>query len=226
MPTASFSGSEIEPIVSTERALITEDCFNSVVKGIIDAGTHESPIDQQVRRIMFVVFEVDHLITEGPFAGKRSRIHARVNASLNEKSKLMAIATAVLGKNVFRDVGGQKKFHPSDLVGKPCMVTVVHKPSKDGTRMFAEVGSVGRHVKGLPVLTPDAREIVVPRWIQDMIAKRLDPPAAPVQPAPASPQPKGPTTKSHREGDELSPVWAQIAAAPAEGDHGEDQEEG
>jgi hypothetical protein len=40
-------------------------------------------------------------------------------------------------------------FSLENVLGAPCMLSVVHKPSKDGTKMYANVGSVVALPKGM-----------------------------------------------------------------------------
>ena len=52
------------------------------------------------------------------------------------------------------ELGG---FSLENVLGAPCMLSVIHKPSKDGTKVYANVGSVMALPKGM-----EAPELVNP----------------------------------------------------------------
>lgn len=60
--------------------------------------------------------------------------------SMNEKSNLRKMLASWRGKDFTDDEA--KAFDVSKLIGATCMLNVIHKPSKDGTRMYENIGSV------------------------------------------------------------------------------------
>ncbi len=68
--------------------------------------------------------------------------------SLHEKATLRSFLKNWRGKD-FTDEEA-KSFDIEKLVGAPCMLNITHKKSKDGTRTYAEIGSISTLPKGLP----------------------------------------------------------------------------
>lgn len=60
--------------------------------------------------------------------------------SMNEKSNLRKVLASWRGKD-FSDKEAEA-FDITKLLGVPCMLNVIHKPSKDGTRTYENIGSV------------------------------------------------------------------------------------
>ena len=67
--------------------------------------------------------------------------------SLHEKATLRSFLKNWRGKD-FTDEEA-KSFDIEKLVGAPCMLNITHKKSKDGTRTYAEIGSISTLPKGL-----------------------------------------------------------------------------
>jgi hypothetical protein len=187
---------DLGPIVEPKAAIPPEDNHNAVIVAVFNAGIHRSPISGRENRVLFLMFELDSVIPSGPMAGKRFRTCRRANASLDPKSTLYGILTAVFGDRLpwitTRD--GARSIDPGALIGRPCMVAIRHVVRNGKT--YADVASVGRHAKGLPVLKPQG-DVAMPKWIADLAARRLD------RPATGTAQPP-----SRLEADEPSPDWA------------------
>lgn len=67
--------------------------------------------------------------------------------SMNEKANLRKALASWRGKDFSEDEA--KCFDITKLIGAPCMLNIIHKPSKDGTKTYQEVGSVSPMPKGL-----------------------------------------------------------------------------
>lgn len=67
--------------------------------------------------------------------------------SLHEKATLRNFLKNWRGKDFTEDEA--KAFDIEKLVGAPCMLNITHKKSKDGTKTYAEIGSVSTLPKGL-----------------------------------------------------------------------------
>ena len=80
-------------------------------------------------------------------------------------------------------------FSLENVLGKPCMISVVHKPSKDGTQTYANVGNVMALPKGLdcpPQYNPSVKFDInefdhevfesLPEWLRTkiLLAKELE----------------------------------------------------
>lgn len=70
--------------------------------------------------------------------------------SMHEKSKLRQFLTAWRGKGFTEDEA--KCFDITKLLGAPCLLNIVHKPSKkDASVMYANIGSVSPLPKGFTI---------------------------------------------------------------------------
>lgn len=67
--------------------------------------------------------------------------------SMHEKSNLRAVLKNWRGKDFTEDEA--KEFDIEKLIGAPCMLNITHKTSKDGSKVYAEIGSVSTMPKGL-----------------------------------------------------------------------------
>ena len=67
--------------------------------------------------------------------------------SLHEKSTLRAFLKNWRGKDFTEDEA--KAFDIERLIGVPCMLNITHKARKDGSGVYAEIGSISAMPKGL-----------------------------------------------------------------------------
>lgn len=67
--------------------------------------------------------------------------------SLHEKSTLRAFLKNWRGKDFTEEEA--RAFDIEKLIGAPCMLNITHKPRKDGSGVYAEIGSVSTMPKGL-----------------------------------------------------------------------------
>lgn len=124
--------------------------------GLFDVGSHPVERDDKktggkrtvdVRQLV-IVFELDE---KQPNTGKPYTMGVKYTFSMNEKSILYSFVKNVTGA-VPRP--GQI-FDPTTLLGRPVMVTVAHKLSADGKKIYANVGAVADYPKNFsePVAT-------------------------------------------------------------------------
>jgi hypothetical protein len=67
--------------------------------------------------------------------------------SMNEKATLRKYLASWRGKDFTEEEA--KAFDVTKLLGKACLLNVIHKPSKDGSKTFAEIGSISPLPKGM-----------------------------------------------------------------------------
>ena len=79
--------------------------------------------------------------------GQRLAVFDRITVSLHEKARLYEIALAALGGEV------PEQLDPKDLLGKPVLVTLVHRAA--GTKTFANVAGVTAIPEGMAVPATD-----------------------------------------------------------------------
>lgn len=68
--------------------------------------------------------------------------------SMHEKATLRNFLKNWRGKDFSEDEA--KAFDIEKLIGAPCMLNITHKKSKDGTKTYAEIGSISTMPKGFP----------------------------------------------------------------------------
>ena len=73
-------------------------------------------------------------------------ISKEFNLSLHEKSTLRNFLKNWRGKDFTEEEA--KAFDVTKLIGVPCMLNITHKKSKDGQRVYAEIGSISAMPKG------------------------------------------------------------------------------
>lgn len=66
---------------------------------------------------------------------------------LNEKANLRKMLAAWRGRDFTEDEA--KNFDITKLLGVPCMLNIIHKPSKDGTKMYEKIAGVTPLAKGV-----------------------------------------------------------------------------
>lgn len=86
------------------------------------------------------VFKEEH--GEQPFV-----ISKEFTLSLHEKATLRKMLESWRGKGFTEDQA--KSFDITVLAEKPCMLNIIHKPSKDGSKVYAEISSISSMPKGL-----------------------------------------------------------------------------
>ena len=82
--------------------------------------------------------------------------------SMHEKANLRAVLKNWRGKDFTEEEA--KSFDIEKLVGAPCMLNITHKTSKDGTKVYAEIGSVSTMPKGFTCPDPINEQFV---WTYD-----------------------------------------------------------
>lgn len=72
--------------------------------------------------------------------------------SMHEKATLRQFLKNWRGKDFTEDEA--KSFDVEKLIGAPCMLNITHKTKKDGSGVYAEIGSISNLPKGLPCPNP------------------------------------------------------------------------
>lgn len=153
----------------------------AICYGVVDLGTQQSTFAGDTKsapkvRLMF------ELCDEKMENGKPFSLSSTYTASLGDRSNLRKVLETWRGRKFTPDeLGG---FQLANVVGKPCQVTVVHKPSADGSKIYANIASVTGLPKGMkapPQVNPsvifdleDFEQSVfdlLPQYLKDTIAK-------------------------------------------------------
>ncbi len=166
---------------------------------VMDCGIMESNF-QGVKKMVHklkLVFESE-AVTE---KGVRCTIQKMVTASLYPKSTL----ANMLGKWRGRPVAEGEKIDLDDLIGASCTLVIGHKPSADGTKVYANIDAISKPTKKvIPSGTYDA--LAARQRFADWKAKNNLPPMPMTLPKPKA-------AKDNGEGSDLGPQTA--APAPA-----------
>lgn len=127
-----------------------EGNHSAVCVDIVDLGdierTYEgrSSLDHMVR----IVWEIDEVDEHG----NRFLVFGRYKNSLHEKASLRKLLDSWRGVP-FSAKDLDEGFDLEKLLGKPCLVNIVHNEGKEG-KTYANVTAVTRLPKGMPPLEP------------------------------------------------------------------------
>lgn len=117
---------------------------------IIDLGHQTTSFEGEVKVVpqVRITWELSELMADGrPFS-----ISREYTATFGPKGNLRKMLEAWRGRPFTSDeLNG---FSLENVLGAPCLIGVVHKPSKDGTKVYANVNSVMALPKGMTC--PDA----------------------------------------------------------------------
>lgn len=131
-----------------------------------------------------VKYEKDGVQVENPMA-----IGATYTLSLSEKSNLRPMLQSWRGRAFTPDE--LKKFDVTTVLGKPCMITVTHKP-KDGGGVYTNVGVVAKLPAGVPAPQLEGDVLIYDQdntdsfdklrpWLQEKIKNAVKPEEEPEQ---------------------------------------------
>ena len=112
---------------------------------IIDLGhqTFEWKGEAKVAPKVRITWELNEMMQDGrPFS-----ISKEYTASIGEKANLRKDLEAWRGRPFSSEE--LRNFSLENVLGAPCLLGVVHKPSKDGSKVYANVGSVMALPKGM-----------------------------------------------------------------------------
>jgi len=112
---------------------------------IIDLGhqTFEWKGEAKVAPKVRITWELNEMMQDGrPFS-----ISREYTASIGDKANLRKDLEAWRGRPF--TASELQNFSLENVLGAPCLLGVVHKPSKDGSKMYANVGSIMALPKGM-----------------------------------------------------------------------------
>lgn len=112
---------------------------------IVDLGHQTTSFEGEVKVVpqVRITWELAELMEDGrPFS-----ISREYTASFGPKANLRKMLEAWRGRPFTTEE--LNSFSLENVLAAPCMLSVIHKPSKDGTKMYANVGSVVALPKGM-----------------------------------------------------------------------------
>ena len=179
MPIAKSSSSNVAPVPAGTHLGI---CYS-----VIDIGTPPQHGNFPSRRKVLISFELPHV--RASFTNKETGAteeRARVisgdfTLSTDKKATLRKHLAAWRGRDFTADEA--KAFDIGKVCGVPALLSVVHKPSADGSKVFANIASIMAPMKGvvapplenakliwdIPAAAPVAFPDDMPEWIQNRI---------------------------------------------------------
>lgn len=161
----------------TTIPLLAEDVYPAVCCMLVDLGEQYSERFGNTQRKVLISWE---LPGEKLDNGDTRRLSNTYTASLNSKGNLRKDLISWRGRDF--TVEELKKFDLRNIVGAPCMLSVIHKVGQDGNKR-AVIGGIMKLPKGMakpeptgePVVfdldDPNAAEKItaLPEWIQTRI---------------------------------------------------------
>jgi hypothetical protein len=119
----------------------------------IDLGTHLEDYmgTKNLKRKVLMTWELPtELMTTGEYAGKPFQVGSRYTWSMSEKATLRKHLEAWRGRAFTDDdFAGPKRFNIKNVLGKACLINVVHKTN--GEKTYANIGGIGPMPKGMPI---------------------------------------------------------------------------
>lgn len=153
---------------------------------VIDLGTHERVYQGESKghqRKVWINWELPNEPVEVDGKELPAAVGKEFGLSLHEKAALFKFLTAWRGKPFTAEE--LKGFDLLKLLGAPCLLNIVHEPSKDGSKTFANIASVSPLPKGMPApaqVNPSQSYSIdddgygekfqaLPQWIKEKVMK-------------------------------------------------------
>jgi len=134
----------------SQRELITPGNYIARCYQMIHIGTVEEIVQGEKKTLNKVRIGWELPTETKVFDEKKGEqplvISKEFTLSLHEKSNLRKVLASWRGKDFTEDEA--KNFDITKLLGVACMLNVIHKSSKDNTKIYQEVGSVSPLPKG------------------------------------------------------------------------------
>lgn len=160
--------------------------YHAICVGVIDVGTPSQPIGNfPARRKVKITWELPHeriqMERDGKGVDLPRVISKDYTLSTDKKANLRHDLEAWRGRPFTADE--VKEFEVANVIGANCQINVVHKPSADGSKVYANVSTIMPLPKGGEKLKPESPTIVfdipeslpvtfpqgLPDWIKNQI---------------------------------------------------------
>lgn len=139
---ASSNSSDYKPI---DAGTYVARCFSMVQIGTVESEYMGETKELNKVRVTWELPNELKVYKEGEDA-KPLTVSKKFTLSLHEKANLRKFLESWRGKSFNEEEA--KKFNISKLLGVPCMLSVIHKTSKQG-KVYADISSVSSLPKGL-----------------------------------------------------------------------------
>lgn len=164
---------------STQRELIPSGNYVSRCYQMLDIGTVDENIMGEIKHLhkVRIGFELPSELRvfkeengEQPIV-----ISKEFTLSLHEKSSLRQVLKSWRGRDFTEEEA--KAFDVAKLIGVPCMLNIIHKPSKkDPSKIYEEIAGVTPMPKGMvcPLQINSDMELSFDNWVQEIFDKLPD----------------------------------------------------
>jgi hypothetical protein len=177
MPTATNKRTDQKPIPAGVQ--------HSVCYQVIDIGTQPALGNFPARRKVMIVWELPNerieITRDGKTVVMPRTISRDYTLSTDKKANLRKDLESWRGRAFTAEE--ITAFDVGKLIGANCLLNVVHKPSADGTKMYANVAGIMPLPKGTVRITPENPTLVwdipkdgpitfpdgMPEWVQNKI---------------------------------------------------------
>lgn len=177
----STGGSNYEPI---EAGTYAARCYSMVYMGTLEENFQgQQKLQKKVRLTFELPTELKVFKEEN--GEQPCALSKEFTLSMHEKSGLRKFLQNWRGKAFTEDEA--KKFDITVLLGKPCMLSVIHKVSTTSGKTYAEIGGVSTLMKGMTIpeqINPTFEFSVLewntekfeklPQFIKDKILKSVE----------------------------------------------------
>jgi hypothetical protein len=135
--------------------LIEEGTYMARVYSVVCLGLHDIEWQGQkkTQSKVRVTWELPTELIEYEKDGKKvsapSVVGKEYTFSMGEKANLRKVVEQVIGTSLRDDEA--EGFDIFNLLGMPCMLSIAHKPKKDGSGKYAIINSIATPMKGMTV---------------------------------------------------------------------------
>lgn len=141
----------------------------AVCYGVWDIGRQKSGYfdkneNEVIQHKVVIAWELNELMKEGDYEGKRFVILKEYSLSLGEKANLTKDLTSWRGVP-FTDEE-KKGFDIEKLVGVNCVLGIVHGKKKNGDDKNV-ISAIMKCPKGMPSLNPENPSNKMPKWVEE-----------------------------------------------------------
>ena len=156
--------------------VVPEGSHNAVCVAVWDIGNQPKTWNNEVKIVPQVVlaWEIDKVIDdkESKYHGKRTMVTEKYNAFLGDKANLRKLLNTWIG--VKPDAEGKVSVDIMRLAGKPCILTVTHKPKNSGDGVWVNVASASPLMSGMVPLVPERDpKAEPPPWVQEKMNAKI-----------------------------------------------------
>jgi hypothetical protein len=142
---APQGGLVLEVPTTAARQLPEVGSHPAVLVGLIDLGTHEDTYGERTTRNPRVLLAWELVDTQDPYGDHGHVLVRDYTLSLGRRSNLRKLLEGWI-----RPLNDGEKFVLGELLGKACLVSVVHSSSSQGTT-FAKVEAVVKLPRSMPL---------------------------------------------------------------------------